>query len=165
MEAAGLTAAVAGIVGVKCFGSKTNSISEAEKNLEEDTAVDEYLTEILEEDEENMLSNTRKTRRQKHQNTTKTSSKTELLESNIDHIKKFHDEIGEKLTKVIEAQVKSNQLKQKTLEQFEKFIGLKEREVRLMEREHAANMSSKQLELQIRTLELETLNQNMLHIP
>lgn len=166
VEAAGLTAAVAGIAGVKCFGAKTTTTVEVSEG-QEVTDVYEYEAEYLSESEytnkENDANNTPTPRKQK--NHAKPSSKSDLLENNINILKDWHTEIGKKLNKVMELKEKSLKLKEEHNKKLDKLISLKERELRLKEIEHCSNMSTKELDLQIRTLELEVLQQNSLHTP
>lgn len=168
VEAAGLTAAVVGIAGAKCFGGKTTTTVEVSEG-QEVTDVDEYEAEYLSLSEsefttkENDANNTPTPRKQT--NHAKPSSKTDLLENNINIMKDWHTEIGKKLNKVMELKEKSLKLKEEHNKKLDKLISLNERELRLKEIEHSSNMSTKELDLKIRTLELEVLQQNSLHTP
>lgn len=98
VEAAGLTAAVAGLVNVKCFGSITNQTSA--KNVDVPSVANNNnefgaISEFESSDIEVELNTGTKSRRKK--NECKKNTKVELIKENIVQLKDWQSAIQEKL--------------------------------------------------------------------
>lgn len=159
VEAAGLTAAVAGLVNVKCFGSATNQSSDKSNDRSD---IDENnkssaISELESSDIDVELPTTSQSRRPKKK--VGKYTKIELIHENIGQLKDWQSDVGQKLNKVIEIKERSLKVKEETNRKLDKLISLKEKDLRLKQIEHDANMSSKDIDLQIKTLELEVLQQ------
>lgn len=63
---------------------------------------------------------------------------------------------------MIELKERSLKVKQETNLKLDKLISLKEKDIRLKQIEHDASMSSKEIDLKIKKLELRELTQNSL---
>lgn len=158
VEAAGLTAAVAGLVNVKCFGSATNQPSAHSENDENNNSG--IISELESSDIEVLLPTSSESRRPKKKVEKKT--KLDLIEENIGQLKDLQSEIGDKLSKVIDLKERSLKVKEENNRKLDKLISIKEKALRLKQMEHDANMASKEIDLEIKTLELQVLQQNSL---
>lgn len=139
IQAAGIEAAVEGIPGIKTFGSSTNT-KETVSNIEDslNTLLDDTNMESEDLEKETPRLIQQQQQKQQQQQNSKADTKLSLLMSNISKTEKYYSDLNAKL---------------------DHLINLKERSLKLKEVEHAANMAIKNIDLQIKTIELGVLTQ------
>ncbi|XP_075169781.1 uncharacterized protein LOC142241837 [Haematobia irritans] len=150
VEAAGLTAAVAGLRNVECFGSATNRTCAENENIPTNEKNISGTSESEFSDIEIELPTTSKRRI--------STKKIDEKHTKIDFVKENIDQ----LSKLIDIKERSLKIKEETNRKLDKLISLKEQAFKLKQMEFDGSIASKRMDLQIKTLELDALKSNSL---